>query len=68
MDGVYEKFVKGMSHKESRYEIGLPWKDNILNLPSNFGLSFSYLNSLVNHLNRDTEILEQYDNVIKRSN
>ena len=64
-DGVYEKFVKGMSRKEGRYEIGLPWKDNIPNLPSNYGLSFSRLNSLVNRLKRDPEILEQYDNVIR---
>ena len=64
-DGVYEKFAKGMSRKEGRYEIGLPWKDNIPNLPSNYGLSFSRLNSLVNRLKRDPEILEQYDNVIR---
>ena len=35
-DEVYEKFVKGMSGKEGRYEIRLPWKDNIPNLPSNY--------------------------------
>ena len=35
-DGSYEKFVKGMSRKEGRDEIGLPWKDNIPSLPSNY--------------------------------
>ena len=62
-DGVMENLSKECLVKKA--ELGLPWKDNISNLPSNYGLSFSRLNSLVNHLKRDPEILEQYDNVIR---
>ena len=34
-------FVKGISRREGRYEIGLFWKENMPSLPSNYGLSLS---------------------------
>ena len=55
-EGVYDRFVKGISRKEGRYEIGLPWKENMPSPPSNYGLSLSRLNSSVTRLRKEPEI------------
>ena len=33
---VYSNFVKGMTRKEGCYEVGLPWRENMPTLPSNY--------------------------------
>ena len=62
---MYSKFVKGMTRKEGRYEVGLPWRENMPTLPSNYEVCVSRLISLVWRLKREPEVLEQYDDVIQ---
>ena len=64
-NAVYSKFVKGMTRKEGCYEVGLPWRENMPTLPSNYEVCVSRLNSLVKRLKREPEVFEQYDNVIR---
>ena len=52
-----------MIQKEGRYEVGLPWHENMPTLPSNYEVCVSRLNSLVKRLKREPDVFEQYDNV-----
>ena len=55
-----------MTQKEGRYEVGLPWRENMPTLPSNYDVCVSRLNSLVKCLKHEPEVFEQYNEVIQK--
>ena len=55
-----------MTRKEGRYEVGLPWRENMPTLTSNYDVCVSRLNSLVKRLKHEPEVFEQYNEVIQK--
>ena len=62
---VYQEFQKEVTHKDNRYEVSLPWKQSHPALPDHYDLALWRLNGLLKRLRQNTELLHQYDNVIK---
>ena len=54
-----------MRSKEGWYETKLPWKANHPELPNNKEGSLGLLNSLVKRLQKNPELFEKYDVIIK---
>lgn len=50
---------------EAQYEVGLPWKDQTISLPSNYGLALGRLRGLQRKLSRDPSAFNHYNNVIQ---
>lgn len=50
---------------KAQYEVGLPWKDQAVSLPTNFGLALGRLRSLQRKLAQDPVAFHHYDTVIK---
>ena len=51
--------------KDGRYKVTLPWKDSHPVLPDNYQLSPHRLQGLLRRLRQDTNVLQEYDSVIK---
>ena len=64
-DAVYESFLNWVQMKDARYEVSLPWKEMHPALPDNYSLSYSRLAWLIGRLRKSTEVLREYDRVIK---
>ena len=63
---VYDEFKEQLVRsKEGWYETKLPWKANHPELPNNKEGSLGRLNSLVKRLQKDPELFEKYDEIIK---
>ena len=63
---VYDEFKEQLVRsKEGLYETKLPWKANHPELPNNKEGSRGRLNSLVKRLQKDPELFEKYDEIIK---
>jgi hypothetical protein len=62
---VHDKFESTITFKGGRYEVNLPWKEQHQILPDNFETSRRRLMSLLQRLQRDPEVLKEYDAVIK---
>ena len=62
---MHEKFVDEIEFVDNRYEVKLPFKDGHSILPDNYSLAKRRLFSLVNRLQQNKEIAEQYDEIIK---
>ncbi|XP_028397211.1 uncharacterized protein LOC114521021 [Dendronephthya gigantea] len=62
---VAEDFTSTIAFKEGRYEVKLPWKEQHQILPDNYEMSCKRLKNLVERLQREPEILREYDTVIK---
>ena len=60
-----ENFEKNIKRNENRYVARLPWKEEEIELPSNYGLCLGRLKSTLNNLQRNHKQLEVYDNIIK---
>ena len=58
---IFEDTVK---HNGERYEIGLPWKQNI-QLPNNYFLAKTQLRSLEKRLNEDKQLADNYSSLIE---
>ena len=58
---IFEDTVK---HNGERYEIGLPWKQNI-QLPNNYFLAKAQLRSLEKRLNEDKQLADTYSSLIQ---
>ena len=60
---IFEDTVKHNDNGE-RYEIGLPWKQNI-QLPKNYFLAKAQLRSLEKRLNEDRQFADTYNSLIQ---
>jgi hypothetical protein len=54
-----------VKHRDGRYEVHLPWKDNQVTIPDNYQLSLRRLESLLWRLQQDPKTLKEYDNIIQ---
>jgi hypothetical protein len=61
---VLNSFEKSISFNGERYEICLPWLDPMPELPSNYGLAYGRLKSLVNQYHTNYDILVKYQEII----
>ena len=65
-ENVYEEFQEQLTRSpEGWYQTGLPWKACHPPLPSNEAGSLKRLNSLTKQLERNPELLQRYDDIIK---
>ena len=65
-ENVYEEFQEQFTRShEGWYQTGLPWKASHPLLQSNEVGSLKRLNSLTKQLEKNSELLEKYDNIIK---
>ena len=62
---MYEEFEEKTTFDNNRSEVHLPWKVPHPPLPDNYVLSVKRLNNLLKRLNQDSEVLKEYDSVIK---
>ena len=62
---IYDDFCKHIQFKDGRYEVALPWKQPRPDLPTNYQTSVRRLNGLLRRLRQDTDMLQEYDKVIK---
>ena len=60
---IFEDTVK---QNGERYEIGLPWKQNI-QLPKNYFLAKAQLRSLEKRLNEDRQFADTYNSLIQNN-
>lgn len=64
-DRVNEEFMESIFFNGARYSVKLPWKEGHGSLPSNYELSLSRMKSQIRKLRKESEVLEEYDAVIK---
>ena len=62
---VLEEFTQTVRFKEGRYEVTLPWKNACPPLPDNYELSKKRLGGHLCRLKQSTDILHEYDTIIK---
>ncbi len=54
------------SAKDNRYQVSLPWKENLDNsLPSDYDMCYNRVNSLYRKLKGKPDILQQYDSIFQ---
>ena len=61
---VCQEFQKEITFKNGRHEVSLPWKQSPI-LPDHYDLALRRLNGLLKHLQQNSDMLLQYDTVIK---
>ena len=59
-----EEFMAHIKNNGERYEIGLPWKDDSLPIPSHYQQSYNRLRSLHHELKKEPQVLQEYDKII----
>ena len=64
-DEVYEEFQDSITFNGTRYSVKLPWKAGHPELPDNYKLSLSRLNSQIRKLRKEDNLLQEYDAVIQ---
>ena len=62
---VCQEFQKEITFKNGRYEVSLPWKQSHPILPDHYDLALRRLNGLLKRLQQNSDMLLQYDTVIK---
>ena len=62
---MHEPLFDNISFNGTRYSVQLPWKEGHRELPTNFATSQARLKSLLSRPRKETEILKEYDSVIK---
>ena len=62
---VQDKFIENIQFEEGRYEVKLPFKEHHPQLPDNYGLSKTRLESQLKRLASKPDVLEQYDQIIQ---
>ena len=67
-ENIIENFNESVKLKENkRYEIKLPVKENLkINLPDNYQLAKSRLESLKKRFHKNEKLFEQYDNIFQQ--
>ena len=64
-ESVHARFTREIKFRDGRYEVNLPWRESHPKLPENYELCVNRLHSLYRRLQRDPELLEAYDGVIR---
>ena len=64
-ESVHARFTREIKFRDGRYEVSLPWRESHPKLPENYELCVNRLHSLYRRLQRDPELLEAYDGVIR---
>ena len=66
-DGVkaISEFKKSIKMVNERYQVRWPWSQEIPDLPDNYNLAYGSLNSMIQRLRENLEMLKMYDDVIK---
>ena len=62
---IHEKFVQQIYFNGERYTVSLPWKDSHPCLPDNYALCHKRQGSLLRRLNKNRQLLLQYNAVMK---
>ena len=62
---VHDEFESTIAFMEGRYEVNLPWKEQHETLHDNFEMSRRRLMNLLQRLQREPEVLKEYDAVSK---
>jgi len=62
---VQEKFEESTTFADGKYTVRLPWKEFHPPLPDNYSLCANRLQSLIERLRKNPEVLKEYDDVIK---
>ena len=62
---VYEEFTKNIEFMNGHYEVSLPWKPSQKKLHSNFTLAKKCPEGLLNRLNHNSDVKEEYHAVIQ---
>ena len=57
---VFTDVLRDITFNGNRYEVGLPWKEEMPSLSNDYELSYNRLTSLVNRLRRFTEGVQCY--------
>lgn len=57
-------FDDSISLKQGRYEVCLPWKDNVSDLSKNYNTALNRLNNLARRFQRNDELYDQYAHVM----
>ena len=58
-------FLDHITFTGERYEVNLPWKEGNLNFSDDYLLSFNCLRSLHRCLQKDPQILKEYDHILQ---
>ena len=64
-DGVMEHFRNTVIQENGRYQVAWPWRNEDINLPENYELSYGRLKSLHKRIVEVPDMLYKYDNIIK---
>lgn len=59
------KFEQSVKYLQGRYEVSLPWREENINLATNYCTARNRLNGLVKRFHNNNELYEQYDYVIQ---
>ena len=62
---VYDQFINEITFKDRRYEVRLPKKVSHSELPKNFELSCKRLGNVLSRLQKNPDLLSEYDSVIQ---
>ena len=62
---IHENLLETIEYTGKRYRVKLPWKVGHPPLPSNYGNALSRLRSQVRKLEKEPEVLREYDHIIK---
>ena len=55
-----------MTITEGKFCVGIPWKQNPINLPSNREVALRHLNGLAKRFQKDQKLFNAYSNEIKK--
>lgn len=60
------KFEQSIKYQQGRYEVSLPWREESINLATNYCIARNRLNGLIKRFHNNEVLHEQYDQVIKK--
>ncbi|XP_052771144.1 uncharacterized protein LOC128210829 [Mya arenaria] len=62
---IMQRFKETLKRENGRYQVTWPWKDDISDLPENYGLAIGRLKSLANKIHKQPELMKRYNEVIQ---
>ena len=66
VDATDQPFLRELVYDGKRYEVGLPWKENVTQMSDHYNLCFNRLKSMERKLqNGRPELLTKYDRIIR---